>query len=238
MFAPSRRALSAYANVQAETGVAAASPHGLILMLFDGAQVAVANARRHLRNNEIAARGSAVSKAIAIIDDGLRASLDMNSGGELAQRLSSLYRYLCERLLQANAQGRVEGLDEVDRLLGELRGAWAAIGDKAPNDTNARLNEPAPMQSPAQARPDWDQLIELENQCRALFQSLPALDDSIPSDQEYQYRKAALIHEILDNDERIRNQVAPRCSELQFLLDNTTRARLVESRYGASDCVS
>ena len=153
MFAPSRRALSAYANVQAETGVAAASPHGLILMLFDGAQVAVANARRHLRNNEIAARGSAVSKAIAIIDDGLRASLDMNSGGELAQRLSSLYRYLCERLLQANAQGRVEGLDEVDRLLGELRGAWAAIGDKAHNDTNARLNEPAPMKPPAQARP-------------------------------------------------------------------------------------
>ena len=40
MFAPSQRELSAYANVQAETGVAAASPHGLILMLFDGAQVA------------------------------------------------------------------------------------------------------------------------------------------------------------------------------------------------------
>mgnify|MGYP003343857178 CR=1 FL=1 len=153
MFAPSQRALSAYANVHAETGVEAASPHGLILMLFDGAQVAVADARRHLRNNEIAARGRAVSKAIAIIDEGLRASLDMNSGGELAQRLSSLYRYLCERLLQANAQGRAETLDEVDRLLGELRDAWAAIGDKAPTPTNAHPNEHSPMQASAQPRP-------------------------------------------------------------------------------------
>ena len=131
MLATTQHALRTYANVHAETGVEAASPHGLVLMLFDGAQVAVADARRHLLNKQIAARGRAVSKAIAIIDEGLRASLDMNSGGELAQRLSALYRYLCERLLQANAQSRSEPLDEVERLLGELRGAWAAIGNQA-----------------------------------------------------------------------------------------------------------
>lgn len=83
-------------------------------------------------------------------------------------------------------------------------------------------------------RAEWDQLIELESQCRELFQSLPALDDTLPSDREYQYRKAAIIHEILDNDARIRSQVEPRYGELQLLLDNTTRARRVESRYGAS----
>jgi len=153
MFATSQRALRAYANVHAETGVEAASPHGLVLMLFDGAQVAVADARRHLRTNQIAARGRAVSKAIAIIDEGLRASLDMNSGGELAQRLSSLYRYLCERLMQANAQGRGEALDEVERLLGELRGAWAAIGDQAAAQTNTSPDEHSRMQAAAQPRP-------------------------------------------------------------------------------------
>jgi flagellar protein FliT len=87
-------------------------------------------------------------------------------------------------------------------------------------------------------RADWDKLIELESQCRALFESLPALDDTVSGDSEYQYRKAAIIHDILDNDARIRNQVEPRYGQLQFLLDNTTRARRVESRYGASDCVS
>ena len=81
---------------------------------------------------------------------------------------------------------------------------------------------------------DWEQLIALERDCRALFQSLPALDDSMPGDRDYQYRKAAIIHEILDNDARIRSQVEPRYGELQLLLDNTTRARRVEARYGAA----
>lgn len=129
MFATSHQALRTYTNIHAETGVEAATPHGLILMLFDGARAAVSDARRHLQNQQVAARGRAISKAIAIIDEGLRASLDMSSGGELAQRLAALYRYLCERLLQANTQARQEPLDEVDRLLAELRGAWAAIGE-------------------------------------------------------------------------------------------------------------
>jgi flagellar protein FliS len=128
MFASSHRALKAYSEVGVETGVAAANPHKLILMLFEGAMLAVASAKMHMQRKEIAQRGVAISKAIMIIDSGLKASLDMNSGGQMAERLSALYDYMLGRLLYVTTHNRAEPLDEVSHLLAELNSAWAAIG--------------------------------------------------------------------------------------------------------------
>jgi flagellar protein FliS len=72
-----------------------------------------------------------------IIDEGLKSSLDKNVGGELAQNLSDLYEYMCQRLLVANLKNDVAALDEVSRLLTELKGAWEEI-------------RPAVQQPPAQ----------------------------------------------------------------------------------------
>lgn len=131
MHAIARRALNAYANVGIETGVQAADPHKLVLMLFEGAMLAVSDARRHLERGEIAAKGSSISKAIAIIDGGLRVSLDVTAGGALGEKLSALYQYMCERLLHANLHGRMDLLNEVYGLLAELNEAWMAIGSPA-----------------------------------------------------------------------------------------------------------
>ena len=128
MFASSHRALKAYAEVGVETGVAAANPHKLILMLFEGAMLAVASAKMHMQRKEVAKRGEAISKAIMIIDSGLKASLDMNSGGHMAERLSALYDYMLGRLLYVTTHNRPEPLDEVSHLLAELNSAWVAIG--------------------------------------------------------------------------------------------------------------
>jgi flagellar protein FliS len=128
MFASSHRALKAYAEVGVETGVAAANPHKLILMLFEGAILAVAAAKMHLQRKETALRGEAISKAIMIIDAGLKASLDLKAGGDMAERLFALYEYMLGRLLYANLKLRPEPLDEVSHLLSELKSAWAAIG--------------------------------------------------------------------------------------------------------------
>jgi flagellar protein FliS len=128
MYSAARKAIDTYAQVGVETGVAAADPHKLILMLFDGCLAAISNARLAMSRKEIAAKGSAIGKAIAIIDGGLKASLDMNAGGELAARLSGLYDYMMQRLLFANLRNDSAVLDEVTRLLNELRGAWAQIG--------------------------------------------------------------------------------------------------------------
>lgn len=120
--------ISAYARVGLETGVIAASPHKLILMLFEGARIALSSALIHMKNGEITSKGQAISKAIAIINSGLQASLDIKAGGELSQQLHALYDYMNHRLLQANLHNKPEYIEEVVRLLGELNEAWEAIG--------------------------------------------------------------------------------------------------------------
>lgn len=123
-----RNALSAYNKVEVETGVIAASPQKLILMLFEGAQLATREAKQHMLHNEIAQKGAAISKTIMIIEHGLKASLDIKAGGEIAQRLQALYDYIISQLLVANLKNQPETLDEVVRLLAELHGAWINIG--------------------------------------------------------------------------------------------------------------
>jgi len=123
-----RNQVSAYARVGVETGVSGADPHRLILMLFDGALLCVVSAKQHMALGQIGPKGENVSKAINIIANGLKASLDTDVGGELAERLGALYDYLCERLLFANMTNNSAALDEVHRLLDELKGAWEQIG--------------------------------------------------------------------------------------------------------------
>src|SRR5262245_27872963 len=127
MYPMARHAIDTYANVGLETGVDAADPHRLVLMLFEGAMLALADAKAHIARRAPAAKGAALSKAIAIIQDGLKASLDIKAGGELGARLATLYDYMVLRLLRANIENRLDYIDEVSRLLGELRGAWEQI---------------------------------------------------------------------------------------------------------------
>ena len=120
-------ASKAYAKIGFESGIAAADPHMLIAMLYQGALLAIANARNGILGKNIAGKCAAVSKAIQIIDEGLNASLDMKAGGDLAQNLSSLYEYMVIRLTQANLNDDVAALDEVARLLNDLKGAWDSL---------------------------------------------------------------------------------------------------------------
>jgi flagellar protein FliS len=128
MYGRTQHALSTYAKVGVETGVESADPHKLVLMLFEGAMIAVGDARRQLLEGQVAARGASISKAIMIIENGLKASLDMEVGGELSQHLADLYDYMRNRLLAANLQASTKPLEEVHRLLGDLKDAWVQVG--------------------------------------------------------------------------------------------------------------
>ena len=138
--ANSRAALNSYRSVGVETGVIAASPQKLVVMLYEGAIAAIAAAQQHLRLKDIAAKGKAISQAISIIDGGLKASLDLSVGGALAQNLSELYDYMSRRLLHANLRNDPAALDEVRQLLQQLMSAWetlAATPAAAAAQTNA-----------------------------------------------------------------------------------------------------
>lgn len=127
MFGTSKSAVQAYARVGLETGVASANPHQLIVMLFEGALLAISTAKLQMQQKQIAEKGLSISRAIDIISCGLKASLDKTSGGDLTEKLDALYDYMCSRLLYANLQNNVAALDEVARLLGEIKGAWEEI---------------------------------------------------------------------------------------------------------------
>ncbi len=119
--------IKSYVNVGIETNVGAADPHKLILLLYQGALLAIASAKNHMLRKDVALKGKSVSHAISIIDEGLRASLNKEVGGELASNLSALYEYMTRRLVQANLQNDPAILDEVSGLLAELRTAWESI---------------------------------------------------------------------------------------------------------------
>jgi len=121
------RGANAYSQVSLETAVQTADPHQLILMLYDGALLALAEAAVAIEQKDIPKRAQSISRAIAIIHDGLHASLDMESGGELATRLAALYDYMVERLTQANATNNAAAVQEVSGLLRTLREAWAEM---------------------------------------------------------------------------------------------------------------
>jgi len=127
MFAPHRSQTAAYHRVNVETGVTAADPHRLIAMLYDGAIDAVAAARGALQRGDIATKGAAISKAVRIVEEGLRGGLNTNAGGQLADNLGQLYIYIIGRLTHANLHNDDSALRECIELLTPLRDAWKMI---------------------------------------------------------------------------------------------------------------
>jgi flagellar protein FliS len=122
----------AYQRVGVDPGVDGSDPHTLVLLLFDGALEAIKHAQGHLAAGRVLEKGQALAKAARIVEEGLKASLDRQAGGALAQQLAALYDYATLRLLQANLRNDAKALAEVTKLLGDLRDTWAKIGKSAP----------------------------------------------------------------------------------------------------------
>lgn len=131
MYTPPRAAANAYAKVGLESGIVAASPHQLIVLLYEGAELAVRMAIRHIADGDLPQKAAAITKAGNIIHDGLRAALDMRQGGDLALQLDALYDYMNKRLMLAHVSNQTAPLEEVLGLLRELRQAWLQIGATA-----------------------------------------------------------------------------------------------------------
>ena len=121
-----------YQQVGVETRLAGASPHQLVAMLFDGFIESLSQARGAIRAGRADIKGAAIGRAVRIIDEGLRAGLDLRAGGSLARDLHDLYGYLTMRLTMANLRSDERALEECLRLITPLREAWASIADQMP----------------------------------------------------------------------------------------------------------
>ncbi len=129
MFGLNKSGANVYSQMSMETGVLAASPNKLTIMLYEGAITACRSAIDHMQNKDIQHKGEMLSKAILIIESGLRLSLDKKVGGEIAESLDNLYAYMSHRLTVANIRNQPDMVNEVIKLLIELKSAWEAIGE-------------------------------------------------------------------------------------------------------------
>jgi len=118
--------LGHYSTVNAYGAAEADNNLDLILSMMRGAQDRIASARGHMERKEAQKKGEQLGKAIALID-GLRGSLNIEAGGEIAANLDALYDYMGRRLAEANARNDVELLNEVSALLSEIRDAWEQV---------------------------------------------------------------------------------------------------------------
>jgi len=125
-FAARNQRATLYAKVGLETDVQAASPHRLVAMLFDGVFEAMNQAIQAIQARNTELKNRALSRAVRILDEGLRAGLDL-SAGQLATDLRELYGYVCMRLTQANLHSDLAAIEECQRLLSPVREAWNAI---------------------------------------------------------------------------------------------------------------
>ncbi|WP_273152381.1 flagellar export chaperone FliS [Methylophaga thiooxydans] len=119
-------ALNAYRTNHVEGGVATASPHRLVQMLMDGVQEKLIAAKGFMASNQIAKKGETISWAITIIDS-LRACLNTEAGGEVAENLQRLYDYMEVRLLEANLKNDPNMIDEVGQLMAQVKAGWDSI---------------------------------------------------------------------------------------------------------------
>lgn len=118
--------MNQYKTVGLKSGVDSASPHQLIDMLLKGAMGKISEAKAAMAGGQIALKGEAVGKAIAIVEY-LRVSLDPGIDAAFSEQLGELYRYIETRLLEANLKNDAEALDEAQALLRELSAGWAGI---------------------------------------------------------------------------------------------------------------
>ena len=104
-----------------------ADPHGLVLMLLDGASERMATARSCIEHGDTVRKAKLLHSCVTLIAE-LRGSLNLVEGGSLAHNLSDLYAYMMQQLLKANITSDAALVAEVMGLLGDIRAGWVAIG--------------------------------------------------------------------------------------------------------------
>jgi flagellar secretion chaperone FliS len=132
MSAPAARGIDSYR----QTEIQSRSPLELVVMLYDGALRFTGDARDAMVRRDIRARQTHLSRALAIVSE-LQSTLDMETGGEVAERLDKLYGFVRDRLIEASARQDLQPLDEARRVLTTLREGWLAISRASTTATTA-----------------------------------------------------------------------------------------------------
>lgn len=126
-FSSSFSAAKAYGEVAVQSGIAASSPHKLIDMLFDGLIDSINKGRGAMARGEVEEKGKALGKAARILEEGLKAGLNLEQGGELADNLRNIYDFCIVELTTANLKNDENKLEDVLKIIEPIANAWKEI---------------------------------------------------------------------------------------------------------------
>ncbi|MCG7517818.1 flagellar export chaperone FliS [Vibrio sp. MMH1-50] len=119
-----------YQQVDLDAQAASANPHQLVVMLIDGLLDEVERIRGHLAANRLAEKGASINKCMNILI-GLSSALDEENGGEIADNLRQLYDFCQVELFYTSVQNDISRLDNVERVMGNIREGWMNFGQQA-----------------------------------------------------------------------------------------------------------
>lgn len=125
-----------YQKEALKTRVAGADRYEIIQMLMAGALEKMVLAKVAIEKKNLEAKSEHISKASAIFES-LRGCLDFSAGGEVTENLYALYSYMIDRLLDATLKNDPAIIDEVAKLLKEIKSAWDEIPVDIRNQTFA-----------------------------------------------------------------------------------------------------
>jgi flagellar protein FliS len=129
------------ANQYLRTQVKSSQPLELVVMMYDAALRFTATAREAMIKGDIPTRRTAISKAMAIINE-LQSSLDMQQGGPIAEELDRLYTWITTCLLDAVSRKDHRPIDDARKVIETLRSAWQTIATAGPNGSAAPGTRP------------------------------------------------------------------------------------------------
>lgn len=135
-----RQNLKAYKKVNIESSIAAANPHQIIVMMFDGALQSLSVAKGAIERKDLALKAEQMTKFINIIS-ALRNSLDFDAEPTISQNFDNLYAYCIDRANEASVSLDIEMLSEVNGLLKPLRDAWAEMPEADKQEGLSKLAE-------------------------------------------------------------------------------------------------
>jgi len=122
--------------------VETASPGKLVLMLFDGYLRFTAAAKKSFEIEDFTKKNEGINnnliRAQNIVTE-LQSSLDMSVPGDLPGTLYRLYDYVLHNLQQSNLKKDPKPIDDADKVISELREAWAEMLTQNPENPQQQL---------------------------------------------------------------------------------------------------
>ena len=137
-YATQNRLAQHYANTALETAVSEATPHKLVDMLYSGALKNLKLTKVFIEQKQYAKKAEFSSKALSILN-ALKAGVNFDQGGEVAENMYALYEYCHRSVFQAVAKNDLQKIDEVIEHIEGLQSAWQQMPDNIKRATKEQL---------------------------------------------------------------------------------------------------